>query len=87
MLVDGLHGSFFMLSGGAFHRYDSNGASFIKLPDSINWNGTIILMKIPVNVPVDFDYSKYTKRTFSEEKSEIKEFDDMNSLSLFLATI
>ncbi len=61
MLVDGLHGSFFMLSGGAFHRYDSNGASFIKLPDSINWNGTIILMKIPVNVPVDFDYSKYTK--------------------------
>lgn len=28
-----------------------------------------------------------TKRTFNEEKSEIKEFDDMNSLSLFLATI
>lgn len=28
-----------------------------------------------------------TKRTFSEEKSEIKEFDDMKSLSLFLATI
>jgi hypothetical protein len=61
MLVDGLHGSFFMLSGGAFHRYDSNGAEFVKLPDTINWNGTVILMRIPVNVPSDFDYKKYTR--------------------------
>lgn len=61
MLVDGLKGSFFMLSGGAFHRHDSNGSVYVKLPDTINWSGTIILMRIPVHVPDDFDYSKYTR--------------------------
>lgn len=61
MLVDGLRGSFFMLSGGAFHRHDTNGSVYVKLPPSINWGGTIILMRIPVQVPADFDYSKYTR--------------------------
>ena len=62
MLVDGLKGSFFMLSGGAFHWHDLNGSAFIKLPDSIYWNGTIILMRIPVNVPTGFNYLKYVAR-------------------------
>lgn len=61
MLVDGLHGSFFMLSGGAFHRHDSNGSVYVKLPPNINWSGTIILMRIPVQVPEDFDYKIYTR--------------------------
>ena len=59
MLVDGLKGSFFMLSGGAFHRHDLNGSAFIKLPKSINWTGTIILMRIPTNIPPEFNYMKY----------------------------
>lgn len=59
MLVDGLKGSFFMLSGGAFHRHDANGSVFVKLPSSISWNGTIILMRIPVDVPLDFNYENY----------------------------
>lgn len=61
MLSDGLHGSFFMLSGGAFHRHDSYGSVYVKLPSTIYWDGTIILMRIPVKVPADFDYSKYTR--------------------------
>lgn len=59
MLVDGLKGSFFILSGGAFHRHDSNGNTSAKLPPKIYWNGTIILMRIPIIVPNDFDYNKY----------------------------
>lgn len=59
MLVDGLKGSFFMLSGGAFHRHDTSGGIFIKLPKTINWVGTIILMRIPIEVDKDFDYSEY----------------------------
>lgn len=59
MLVNGLKGAFFMLSGSAFHRYDKNGKPFVRLPDYINWKGTIILMKIPVDIARDFDYSKY----------------------------
>lgn len=61
MLVDGLHGSFFMLSGGAFHRHDENGSISVKLPSAINWKGTIILMRIPIQVPSDFDYNKYVR--------------------------
>jgi hypothetical protein len=59
MLVEGLNGGFFMLSGTAFHRHISTENDFIQLPDSFRWNGTIILMRIPVNVPPCFDYSKY----------------------------
>lgn len=61
MLVNGLHGSFFILSGGAFHRHDGSGSVSVKLPATINWNGTIILMRIPVRVPMDFNYSKYVR--------------------------
>jgi len=61
MLSDGLHGSFFMLSGGAFHRHDSSGSVFVKLPNTLYWDGTIILMRIPVKVPLNFDYNKYTR--------------------------
>ena len=61
MLVDGLNGAFFMLSGGAFHRHDNNVNVFVKLPEPINWSGTIILMRIPVTVPTDFKYLKYVR--------------------------
>ncbi len=59
MLVDGLKGSFFMFSGGAFHRHDNNGSEFVKLPPFFNWNGTIILMRIPIEIDNKFDYKKY----------------------------
>ncbi len=59
MLVDGLKGAFFMLSGGAFHRHDNKGSDFIKLPEAISWAGTIILMRIPIHVDENFDYTKY----------------------------
>lgn len=61
MLVEGLHGSFFMLSGGAFHRHDVSGAVFVRLPEAINWDGTVILMKIPTATPAGFNYNKYTQ--------------------------
>ncbi len=60
MLVEGLHGSFFILSGGAFYRHDATGSTTVKLPESIEWNGTIILLRIPIgNIPQNFDYYKY----------------------------
>lgn len=62
MIVNGLGGAFFMLSGGAFHRYDSeSGCVYIKLPKTINWDGTIILMRIPLSVDEKFDYMKYIR--------------------------
>lgn len=61
MLVDGLNGAFFMLSGGAFHRHDNKGSEFVKLPKVINWDGTVVLLKIPVQIPSDFNYNNYTR--------------------------
>lgn len=59
MLVEGLKGSFFELSGGAFYRYEGKTENYAILPKTIFWNGTIILMKIPINAPNDFDYKRY----------------------------
>lgn len=59
MLVDGLHGAFFMLSGGAFHRHEGSAANYVNLPEPIRWQGTVILLRIPNAEPADFDLYKY----------------------------
>lgn len=59
MLVEGLKGEFFMLSGSAFHRHICTENTYIQLPETFRWNGTIILMRVPIDVPQDFDYYKY----------------------------
>lgn len=61
MLVEGLGGSFFMFSGNAFHRHDKNGSVYVNLPAFARWEGTIILMRIPIDVPRDFNYLKYVE--------------------------
>lgn len=61
MIVEGLGGEFFMMSGGAFHRYDNLGSSYIELPKDIQWNGTIILMRLPLQLRDTFDYYEYIK--------------------------
>lgn len=59
MLVDGLGGDFFMFSGNAFHRHNSKHCEFVNLPPNILWGGTIILMRIPIEVDKNFDYNKF----------------------------
>lgn len=59
MIVEGLGGAFFILSGGAFHRKDSSNNVFINLPQNLSWNGTIILVKIPLSINPNFDYYSY----------------------------
>ena len=59
MLVTGMKGGFFMLSGGAFHRYENGANDYIGLRDIFRWQGTVILMRIPVVLPKDFNYIDY----------------------------
>lgn len=59
VLVDGLKGGFFMLSGGAFHRYEGGHNDYVNLGNIFRWKGTIILMRIPVVVPVGFSIYDY----------------------------
>lgn len=47
MLVDGLKGSYIMISGNAMHIKNPNIHQFLHLPDAIRWNGTIIAFRIP----------------------------------------
>lgn len=55
IIINGLGGEFFILSGGAFFRHDINGETLVDLPESIRWNGTVVLLKIPTIIPKDFD--------------------------------
>lgn len=59
MLVAGMKGAFFMLSGGAFHRYENKTNVYVNLNNVFRWNGTIILMRIPVVLPETFNYIDY----------------------------
>lgn len=59
MLVVGMRGAFFMLSGGAFHRYENGVNDYIDLRNIFRWQGTVILMRIPVVLPEGFNYIDY----------------------------
>lgn len=62
MLVKGMKGEFFILSGGAFHRHDRSGEATAVLPKRLSWDGTIILLRIPLLVSENFNYLKYAER-------------------------
>lgn len=59
LIIDGLGGEFFILSGSAFVRYDKNGDSVADIPGEFRWNGTIVLLKIPTIIPKDFNIYNY----------------------------
>ena len=60
MLVEGLGGSFFMLSGNAFHRYENKTTNYFATMNQLfRWNGTMVLLRIPVDVPEGFNYVNY----------------------------
>ena len=54
-----MKGAFFMLSGGAFHRYENGANDYIGLRDIFRWKGTVILMRIPIVLPDGFNYIDY----------------------------
>lgn len=58
MLIEGLNGSFIMLSGNALHLYNSEYRRFIETPTNIRWNGTVVALRIPY-INKDFHYIHY----------------------------
>lgn len=58
MLIDGLGGSFIMMSGNALHLYNSEYRRFVETPANIRWNGTIIALRVPY-INKDFQYINY----------------------------
>lgn len=59
MLVDGLKGKYFLLSGSAMYIYTSDFEQIVPLTGHINWHGTMLALRIPQTVPMDFNYYNY----------------------------
>lgn len=58
MLIEGLGGTFVMMSGNALHLYNSQDRRFVETPENIRWNGTIIALRVPY-MNKDFQYINY----------------------------
>ena len=60
IIVDGLGGGFFILSGGTFFRHErASDDTIIDLPEDVRWDGTVILLKIPTDIPAGFNIYDY----------------------------
>ena len=59
MLSKGLGGTYFLLSGQAFHLMSEEETSYIGLPDYIKWDGTIVALRIPYKEERMFNFYEY----------------------------
>jgi hypothetical protein len=60
-MIISLKGAFFMLSGKAFYRDDETGSQIVNLPNEFRWNGTIILLRIPLVAPKGFNIYSFVQ--------------------------
>lgn len=58
MLIKGLGGQYLMMSGSSLYVKSPNFDSFYLMPNGLRWNGTIVALRIPYNVPL-FNYINY----------------------------
>lgn len=60
MLAEGLNGIYFLFSGSAFALREKNyNEKYVKLPDSIRWNGTIVALRVPYYENKEFNIINY----------------------------
>ena len=59
MVVDGLHGEFAVLSGNALMLQVPNKRALLALPPEIDFKGTMIMVRIPAQVPDGFNLYNY----------------------------
>jgi anti-sigma regulatory factor (Ser/Thr protein kinase) len=59
MLVNGLNGKYFLLSGSAMYIYTNDFEQIVPLTRHIAWSGTMLALRIPQTVPAGFYYSNY----------------------------
>ncbi len=59
MVVEGLHGEFAVLSGNALMLQVPNKRAILALPPEIDFKGTMIMVRIPAQVPDGFNIYNY----------------------------
>lgn len=60
MVVKGLGGEFAVLSGNALLLYSQDTKKILSLPSEIDFKGTMIIVRIPDQVPNNFNLYTYT---------------------------
>lgn len=58
MLVDGMKGNFFIVSGNAHLIRNPGVQDILEVPDSHGWQGTLVGLRIPFT-DQNFNYSNY----------------------------
>ena len=53
--------AYFMLSGTAFYRQEAKGVYVMNVPEVYRWNGTIILLRLPLETPKGFEFYDYVE--------------------------
>ena len=59
MVVDGSKGEFAVLSGNALLLLTANGRKILSLPPEIDFKGTMIMVRIPAQMPDKFNLYDY----------------------------
>ena len=59
MVVDGLKGEFAVLSGNALLIQVPGRKEILSLPSTVDFKGTMVMVRIPATIPPDFDFYKY----------------------------
>lgn len=59
MLVEGISGKYFLFSGDAFYIYTSELEQITPLNRLKGWNGTMLALRVPRDIPSDFNYISY----------------------------
>lgn len=59
MVVDGLKGQFGLFSGNALYLKTVNDKKIIALPDGMEWKGTIVMARIPLSIPENYNFYDY----------------------------
>jgi anti-sigma regulatory factor (Ser/Thr protein kinase) len=59
MLVEGLTGNYFLLSGKSFYVYSKELEQILNLSGDYGWNGTMLALQIPGAIPYGFNYTTY----------------------------
>ena len=59
MITRGLHGVFSIISGSALLYADASNKQVVALPQNVNWNGTLVMVQIPLEDNNDFKFYDY----------------------------
>ncbi len=59
MVTEGLGGEFAIISGNAMSLFTSEKKKLLSLPNQIEWNGTAVIARIPIEIPQTYNFYNY----------------------------